>query len=253
MCGKTVNCSPTLFLFCHWHQTSRALDGPAFLDDDFLDGATEKNVVFSFAAAQDFHLEIMDTSWYIMSTSWFVSFRVFLMELFVHWNQCRYNPPSWDPSSPRHTPRSRMWNHLMFLKYMYKWKKWKKPVDSSHCRVLREQFWFTWLCECIINYLHIKTNSWWCRNPAPVEINSVNKDLLTACLHIFTRTTQPAQGFQNHHQYVHRKKIQPRHRFVCPRLPKQHDSAFQKKEKERKNILQSRKIWLKIKTPSSCC
>lgn len=84
----------------------------------FWTARLKRTFCFLWAAAQDFHLEIMDTSWYIMSTSWFVSFRVFLMELFVHWNQCRYNSPSWDPLSPRHTPRSRMWNHLMFLKYM---------------------------------------------------------------------------------------------------------------------------------------
>ena len=80
---------------------------------------------------------------------------------------------------------------------------------------------------------HIKTNSWWCRNPAPAEINSVHKDFFAAC-YIYL-PYQPCRISKTITSMYTEKRIQPRHRFcVCPRLPKQHDSAFQNKKKKGK-------------------
>lgn len=158
-------------------------------------------------------------------------------------------PPRIPQMEPSHVPQD--------LKYIwiYKWKKWKKPVGSYDCRLLREQSWFTRLCECIINYLHIITNSWWCRNPAPVEINSVNKDIFTACLQYIYLPYSTGAGFPKPSPVCIQKK-ESNHGtvFVCvPKIAQATWFCIPKQDKERKKILQSKKIWLIFKTPSSCC
>ena len=85
-----------------------------------------------------------------MSTSRFISFQFFLMDLFfvlkisvgVSMNLEILRLPSTTPKIPANGIISFSWS-------IYRWKKWKKPVDSSDCLVLCEQFWFTRLYEGI--------------------------------------------------------------------------------------------------------